>query len=204
MTSWPHLTMRGTRDVPRWARSRERDRRRRAHPTGEPPRHTRSYRLREEWPLSAVWHRTARWRPAAAALILVALAASLGQTSTGHAILRAAGLFEEPTSYTSLAFQDPQSPQENLFHEHNTVPVSFVIRDTGANPGDYQWSILVDQGSRTLRVASGSVRLISGRQATITRYAKITCAQKRVRIVVSLARPAEFIDALASCPPRRS
>jgi hypothetical protein len=160
--------------------------------------------LRKELLLSAVSHRTVKWQGTAALVAFVALAAGIGQTSTGHAILRKAGLFEGQTSFTSLAFQHPQSLQEQVGSRQAAFGVSFIINNTGANSADYQWSVLVDQGPRAHRAASGSVRIASGHEAAITRSVKISCAQGRVRIVVTLARPAEFIDAWASCSSHRS
>jgi hypothetical protein len=132
------------------------------------------------------------------------LAAGLGQTSAGHATLRAMGLFEAPTSYTSLAFLRPQPLPPQLASKRANVDVSFVIQNANGTPRDYQWSVLLDQGQRTRRAAVGSIRVASGRRAVITRSVGIKCAGGKVRIVVSLARPAEFIDAWTACRSRRS
>lgn len=145
-----------------------------------------------------------RWRGLATLVAVVALAAGIGQTAAGRTILREAGLFEEPTSYTSLAFQYPQRLPEQLGSKRANVGVSFVIRNAGSTPSDYQWSMLLVQGSRTRLVAAGSVGLAPRRETAITRSAKIFCTQGRVRIVVSLARPAEYIDAMVACVPHRS
>lgn len=135
-----------------------------------------------------------------ALIVIVTLAASVGQTSLGHSILRKVGLFEGPTSYTSLAFLHPLSPADL---KRTKVNVSFVINNAGGIPRDYQWSVTLAQGRGTRDVAAGSVRIASGRGATITRSAPIFCVQGQVRIVVSLASPAEFIDARTACPPLR-
>jgi hypothetical protein len=146
-----------------------------------------------------------RWQGMAALVAVVALVAVLGQTSAGHAVLRKAGLYEEPTSYTSLAFLHPQSLLKQLPSKRASVDVSFVIHNAGSNPRDYQWSVLVLQGQRTRQVASGSVRIASGRAAPITRSATISCTRGQVRIVVSLTRPAaESIHAWMACFSRRS
>lgn len=154
--------------------------------------------------LSAVSHSAVRWWGLATFVAVVALAAGIGQTTAGHAVLREAGLFAEPASYTSLAFQKPQRLTEQLRSERAEADVSFVIRNMGSTPGDYQWSIVLVQGSRTSLVAGGSVGLAAGRETAITRSAKIFCTQGQVRIVVSLARPAEHIDAIMACLPHRS
>lgn len=154
--------------------------------------------------LSAVSHKAVRWLGLATLVAVVALTAGIGQTTAGHAILREAGLLEEPASYTSLAFQYPQRLQEQLSVKRANVGVSFVIRNAGSTPRDYRWSMLLVQGSRTSLVAAGSAGLASGRETAITRSAKIFCTQGQVRIVVRLARPAEYIDAIMACAPHRS
>lgn len=128
----------------------------------------------------------------------VVLAAGIGQTGLGHDMLGKLGLFEQPASFTSLAFQHPGSLPAQLT-KNATVPVSFVIRNTGGTPRDYQWSVSVVQGQQTRHVAVGSARVASGNGTTITSTARISCTQRQVRIVVSLARPAEYIDAWMAC-----
>jgi hypothetical protein len=153
--------------------------------------------------LSAVSHRAVRWRGLVTLAIAIVLAAGLGQTNRGHAILGRVGLFQEPTSYTSLAFLNPQSLPEQLSSKKAIVGVSFVINNTGGIPHDYQWSVLLVQGRRTHHVAVGNVRIASGSSVAITRSASISCTRGQVRIIVSLARPAEFIDAWTTCSSPR-
>jgi hypothetical protein len=141
----------------------------------------------------------------AMALVAVAiLGAGIGQTSLGHTILRKAGIAGEPTNYTSLAFAHPQALRTQLGSRPANVDVSFAVQNTGDAPRDYQWSVSLVQGRYTRDVAAGSVRIASGHGATITRSAKSSCTQGKVRIVVSLAKPAESIDAWIACSPPRS
>jgi hypothetical protein len=154
--------------------------------------------------LSAVSHRIVRWRGLVALVVVVMLAAGIGQTNFGHAILRKAGLFEEPTSYTSLAFVHPQSLREQLSTKRANINVSFVIYNSGGAARDYQWSVLMVQGGHTSPVAAGSARVASERGTALTRSAKIFCTRGRVQIVVRLARPAEYIDTWTACPSHRS
>jgi hypothetical protein len=135
---------------------------------------------------------------------VIALLAGIGQTSVGHMILRKAGLFEEPSSYTSLAFRQPQSLPEQLGSKRANVDVSFVIQNASDTPRDYQWSVLVLQGGRTQRVAAGTAHVASQRGSSITRSVKIFCTRGQVRILVSLAHPAEYIDALTACWSHRN
>src|SRR5580658_675899 len=131
-------------------------------------------------------HSSVRWRGLAAFAAVIALAVGVGQTSVGHAVLRKAGLFAEPTGYTSLAFLHPQSLPEQLGSKPTSVSISFVIHNARGAPSEYLWSVLLVQGQLTQRVAAGTVRVASGRGATITRSATILCTQPQVRIVVSL------------------
>lgn len=138
-------------------------------------------------------------------IAVIVLAFGLAQTNPGHAILRKTGLFEEPASYTSLAFLHPQHlPPEQLKSKQVTVGVSFVIHNTGGVGHDYQWSVSLIQGERIRRAVAGSIRIAPGRGITITRAVRISCVSGKVKIVVNLARPAEFIDAWATCwAPRK-
>jgi hypothetical protein len=154
--------------------------------------------------LSAVSHRAVGWRGVATLAAVITLAAGLGQTTAGHTLLRKAGLFEEPASYTTLAFLSPQDLPRSLNTGRQTVGVSFVIGNTGSASRHYQWSMRLVQGPRTTRVAAGSVSLTSGREATVTRSAKIFCTRGQARLVVSLANPAEHIDFLTACSSHRS
>lgn len=149
--------------------------------------------------MSAVTHRKVRWRGTAILGAVITLVAGIGQTSLGHAVLGKVGLFQEPTSYTSLAFLNPQALREQLSSTHTTIGVSFVIHNTGGIPHDYQWSLLLVQGQRTRHVAAGSVHVASEGGEAITRSARISCTKGQVQIVVRLARPAEFIDAWMAC-----
>jgi hypothetical protein len=153
--------------------------------------------------LSAVLKNAMRWRGVAILLVVVALAAGLAQTSPGHAMLRMAGLLEAPTSYTSLAFQRPQELSEQLRSKRANIAVAFVIHNVGGATRDYQWSLLLTQASRTRRMAAGSVRIASGHGIAISRSVNIVCPRGRVRIAVSLVRPAEFIDAWMACSSSR-
>jgi hypothetical protein len=151
--------------------------------------------------LSSVSHRLVRRRGVVVLVAVAAITAGLGQTGLGHAILRKAGLFGEPPSYTSLAFLNPQYLPKQLDSKGTDVDVSFTIHNTGGTPRDYQWSVLQVQGQRTRRVAVGSVRVAPGRGTAIIRSAKISCTRGQVQIVVSLERPTEYIDDWMSCSP---
>jgi hypothetical protein len=130
---------------------------------------------------------------------LIVLAAGIGQTSVGHAILRETGLYEVPTSYTSLAFLQPQSLPKQLASRRASIFVSFVVRNVNGASRDYQWSLVLDQAQQSRHVAAGRARVASGHGITISRSVEIVCSRGRVRIAVTLVRPAESIDAWATC-----
>jgi hypothetical protein len=149
----------------------------------------------------AASHPAMRWRGTVALLVLVVVVVGLAQTGAGLALLRKTGLFEQPVSYTALAFQHPQSPPA-LTSQRAAVPVSFVISNAGDAPRTYQWTLSVVQGTLTRRAATGSIRVAAGHRAALTQIAHVVCArQQQVRLVVRLTQPAESIDALAACPP---
>ena len=155
--------------------------------------------------MSGLLHRMAIWRGAIALVAAVALAAGIAQTSFGHEVLRKAGLFEEPASYTSLAFVDPQlNVIENLSSRQVPVPVSFAIHNSTGVPRYYRWSVLLVQSGRTRSMAAGGVHVASGREAAITRSVNISCRKGRVRVIVKLVSPAESIDAWMACYSPRS
>jgi hypothetical protein len=150
--------------------------------------------------LSVVPHRMVRWRGAVTLIAVILLAFGLGQTSLGHTILGKAGLFKEPTSYTSLAFLHPQPLPPQLRSRKATVDVSFAIHNGGGTAHDYRWSVMLVQAQHSHPVAAGVARVPPGGRVAITRSARISCARGNVKIVVNLARPAEFIDAWTACP----
>jgi hypothetical protein len=154
--------------------------------------------------LSAVVHNVARWRAIIALAAVAVLAAGLSQTSAGHAALGAVGLLGQPASYTSLAFLDPQSLPPQLDARRASVRASFVIHNANSTPQTYQWSVVLAQGQRAHRVAAGNALVAPGHGAAITRFVEIVCTGGKVRIAVSLARPAESIDAWITCSSRKS
>jgi hypothetical protein len=147
----------------------------------------------------SVSNRRLSWWSAIVIIVTVMLAAGIGQTSTGHTLLEKAGLFERPPGYTSLAFLNPASLPKHLKSKQVTVEVAFAIHNTSSISNLYEWSMSLVQKEGIRHVAAGSVRLNSERSATISRPVRITCSRGQVRIIVSLASPAEDIHAWAAC-----
>jgi hypothetical protein len=143
-------------------------------------------------------HHAVRWREVLIPIVIVALAAGIGQTRLGHAMLERAGLVKAPASYTSLAFVHPAALPAQLTSEQAAV-VSFIIDNNSGASGDYRWSVSLIQGQRVHRMAAGHVSVLPRQAAAITRSAQIFCTQGPVRIVVSLVNPAEHIDAWTAC-----
>ncbi len=143
----------------------------------------------------------ARWRGLIILVSSVVVLASVFQTSVGHATLRAVGLSQGPTGYTSLSFLHPLSLPEQLRTAHGNAVTSFAIHNATSGTRDYHWSISLVGRESIRRVHAGSVRLAPGRGAEVTRSTAITCTQGAVRIVVSLASPAESIHTWIACRP---
>lgn len=154
-------------------------------------------------PLSRMSHRAPRWRGLVTLTIVIVITAGLCQTSFGCTILGRLGLYEGPTSYTSLAFLHPQSLFGQLSPDKPIADVSFVIHNTSSAARSYQWSVSLVQEKHTSRVAAGTVRIASGGAISVSRSARISCARGRAKIVVSLARPAELINTRTACKSAR-
>ena len=149
-------------------------------------------------------HRMAgRWG-LVALVAAAAAAATFAQSSSGREALRSTGLLEKPTSYTSLAFQNPRFLVEQLASKRASVGVSFVIHNVGGISREYQWSVLLVENGHARRVAIGDAQVVPGRSTAITRSEEIACVGKRVQVVVKLATPPEVIDAWIACPSSRS
>jgi hypothetical protein len=149
--------------------------------------------------VTAVINRTVKWRGTIALAAVVLLATGIGQISFGHALLGRAGLFQPPASYTSLSFQNPASLPGPLT-PGSAVRVSFAIHNTGGASRLYQWSVTAVQGSQRRQLAAGTVTVAADHGISVNPTARVSCTAGQLRIVVSLAHPAESIDAWTACP----
>lgn len=143
----------------------------------------------------------ARWWGLAGLIAAAVTAAGVAQTSAGHSALARAGLFEEPATYTVLAFRAPQSLPEQLPSRHSDQDVSFVLRNVSGHSRSYQWSITVLRDGRSRRVAAGGIRVAAGSNATVARRVATSCVDGRLRVAVNLSSPAESIDYWTACAP---
>jgi hypothetical protein len=133
----------------------------------------------------------------------VALAAGLAQTNVGHYLLRAVGLYEEPESYTSLAFTNPQSLPTRLSSRPTRVRMSFAISNASADPRSYHWSIELKRTGHIYRLATGEVEVLADDRTSIARIVKASCKEGQARMTVQVAAPVESIDFLMACTPRK-
>lgn len=140
------------------------------------------------------------WWSAFALIALAALIAGLAQTSEGHAVLRKAGLYATPVSYSELAFNDPGALPSVLAPGRSPVRVSFEIHNVSGGQRDYRWSIQLVRSGRRQLTASGTASVAASRYASVTRTVSVTCVNESIQMVIRLASPAESIDFWLSCP----
>ena len=146
--------------------------------------------------------RPARGLITAALVAAAGLALALAQTSPGHALLRKAGLYEEPAGYTSLAFTDPQSLPAQLSPVPSRVSVSFGISNGSADPRSYQWSVLLHRAGQVKHLAAGEVEVPAGESTTVAPVVTAACSAGQAQVSVQLAAPAESIAFWLACSPR--
>ena len=95
-------------------------------------------------------------RSALALLALVVVMARLAQTSHGHSLLKDAGLYQEPASYTGLAFTAPDKLPGQLTSKRTPVGVAFRIHNASGSSRSYRWSITLVRSARNIRRRPGS------------------------------------------------
>ena len=133
---------------------------------------------------------------------LVVLCAGLAQTGRGHALLRDAGLYEEPSSYTELAFTTPGALASALPSSNSPIAVSFGIHNVAGPARAYHWSIVLAKAGQSHVKASGVVTVPAQGRATVARSVAMTCVGGRLQVMVRLASPAESVDFWVTCPAR--
>lgn len=133
----------------------------------------------------------------------VALAAGLAQTNVGHPLLRGAGLYEEPESYTALAFTSPQSLPTRLSSHPTSVRMSFAISNASADPRSYHWSIELKRTGHAYRLATGEVEVPAGNRVSVAKIVKASCVDGQARMTVQVAAPTESIDFLMACSSQK-
>jgi hypothetical protein len=135
-----------------------------------------------------------------ALVALVVICAGAAQTSQGHALLRDAGLYKVPATYTELAFTNsdglPDAPTAK-----GQVPVSFSVHNVSGSSSAYQWSIAVTREGKSQVKATGTLGVPAQSTATVTKTVTAACGTApNLQVVIRLASPAESIDFWVTCP----
>jgi hypothetical protein len=131
---------------------------------------------------------------------LVLISTGLAQTQQGHVLLRDAGLYKTPATYTELSFTDPATIPNSLARPNGVITVSFGIHNVANDVHAYQWSILFVRGSESEVKSSGTAVTPPGGRSAITSRVTASCTGGRLQVVVRLASPAESINFWLTCP----
>jgi hypothetical protein len=135
----------------------------------------------------------------AAVVAAGALAFGLAQTSPGHSLLQAAGIYEQPANYTSLSFANPQSLPTQLSRSATSMKMSFTISNASAESRTYRWSVVLDRSGHTYDLAAGTTGVPAKGQTAVSRTVQASCTGGQARVTVELAAPAESIYFLTTC-----
>lgn len=137
-------------------------------------------------------------------MLLLIAAASLAQTSPGHAMLRQAGLEAPPPASTALSFARPQSLPGRLPTRRTTLRVPFTVHNNSSVIRSYRYSLTASRagnaGGLTARPVSRTITVVPGATITLDPALSLVCDGGQVRVTVRLAEPAESIDFLSRCP----
>lgn len=123
----------------------------------------------------------------------------VSQLSLGRPWLRDVGLTSTVGSYTALAFQNPQSIPTHLKTARTRLNVDFTITNASAEAQQYKWTLLVIQGKDTRRAGTGTAYAAAGQTTPVADPIEIECRNGQLQMIISLAKPAEHIDAWMTC-----
>lgn len=141
-------------------------------------------------------------------LLLIAMTCAvcvgLAQTAQGHRLLGAAGIYEEPATYTELAFSMPGALPNTLPTSTASVRVSFGIQNVSSSPRSYSWSIVLMRSGVSKVNATGTVVTAAQGRATVTKSIVPGCTNGRVQVVVRLLSPNQSISFWLTCPSART
>jgi hypothetical protein len=158
--------------------------------------------------MAATLFRLGGWRSVAALVLAAAAVTGIGQTGAGHSLLEKAGLIQQPTGYTALAFGQPSQPLSikpaGKKGKKARYKLSFSIQNAGTASRAYRWTLLlVRHPGHADRIAAQPVSVGPGKMVSIHQAGNITCGRAaQVEFIVQLtgSRPAEAIHARATCP----
>ena len=149
----------------------------------------------------AVPRRLVGWRGYLAVAAVVLAGAAVAQTGPGHQVLRAAGLYEAPASFTSLSFANPARLPLQLTSTRTTIETSFVITNSSPLARKYQWRVLLVRGTTVAEAGSGTTVVRGRASVSVQQETSVNCAAGRVGLKVQLREPAESIEAWMACSP---
>ena len=131
-------------------------------------------------------------------IVIVLALGGLAQTSVGRDALRDVGFYPHPTPFTQLHFERPAAivGATALKRRRNAAHLRFVIRNDERRDWTYAWRA---QASSSATGSTGRIALTSGSQETVATTVRYRCRGSRVRIVVSLAQPAQSIYYWVRC-----
>lgn len=134
------------------------------------------------------------------ALVVVAVAITLLQTSAGHALLRGVGLVGAPPDVTELAFSSPNSLPTTLAGPRGQVDIAFVIRNDSVHARSYRWRIS-QTGNETAVPPStaGTTWVASGAATTVRRSVYVGCAAPTAHLQVTLPSVNETLSLVLTC-----
>src|SRR5947209_2867525 len=142
-----------------------------------------------------------RWGGPFALLAVVVVIVGLAQTSPGHALLKDAGLYKEPASYTELAFAAPATLPVHLTSRETQVRLAFRLHNVSGSPRSYRWSVVLVHIGRGKVAASGAVAVPAQGKTTVAKTVPLACTGGRLQVIVRLADPRESVDFWTTCAP---
>jgi hypothetical protein len=121
------------------------------------------------------------------------------QSNFVRPLWRAIGVIGPPQSYTAISFENPRDLPTELSGKQPTVTAAFMISNKTADPQNYAWAVSVVEGDTVRGSSSGNINVAAGQAALVSRQIKINCKPGQVKLMVSLIRPKEHIDAFMNC-----
>ncbi len=132
-------------------------------------------------------------------IAVFAAASGLALTGDGYSLLQKAGLVARPVSYTALSFENPEALPTQLPSAHTTVKTAFMIHNVSGAPRTYHWFVDITRNDRSMRIRTGTLKLLAESQRVISEILALSCPSGRLKVTISLANPAESIDYWANC-----